>query len=235
MPPAPAILPAHAARHEAAHAVLAWLVCVPFHAVRLGAVPGTNQLGGVEADPAAIRLAVSKAAGRAAVSTALFARLAAMVHVAELADVRINGLPAEVTALRAGAPAPGRAIDGDYRALNETLDFYGVPVGPRPMLEQVAKGYACQLLDLEWFRNGVIAVGDRLLAQPRLLDVEVAETLAASLPPGSRLPALPEPAEEEVRAEADALGRHGDRGHDHDLRHWYSARKGLRFLRAAGG
>ena len=116
MPPAPAILPAHAARHEAAHAVLAWLVCVPFDAVRLGAVPGTNQLGGVEADPVAIRLAVGKAAGRAAVSTGLFARLASMVHVAELADVRINGLSAEVAAHRAGAPTPGRAIDGDYRA-----------------------------------------------------------------------------------------------------------------------
>jgi hypothetical protein len=235
MPPAPAILPAHNARHEAAHAVLAWLVCVPFDAVRLGAVPGMNQLGGVEADPVAIRLAVGKAAGRAAVSTGLFARLASMVHVAELADVRINGLSAEVAAQRAGTPAPGRAIDGDYRALKETLDFYGMPDGPRARLEQVAKGYAGQLLDLEWFRNGVIAVGDRLVAQPRLLDVEVAETLAASLPPGGRLPALPEPTEDEVRAAADALGQDGDRGEGHDLRRWYSARKGLRFLRAAGG
>jgi len=158
-----------------------------------------------------------------------------MVHVAELTDVRINALSAELAALRAGAPAPGRAIDGDYRALKETLDFYGVPLRPRPMLEQVARGYARQLLDLEWFRNGVVAVGDRLLAQSRLLDVEVGAALAASLPPSHRLPALPEPTEDEIRAAAEFLGRDGDRGEGHDLRHWYSARKGLRFLRAAGG
>lgn len=234
--PVPAILPIHTARHEAAHAVLAWLVGVPFDTVSFGQIPETNYIGGMLQNAGAEQWARARIGNRNNVFGQMLIRLLAVSYVAELVDVHINILPPAIAGARAGAPAPGRQIAGDYAIVQQYLNGYNVQIpAHRLWFEQHAQAYAQTLVNKQWFRAAVIAVGNRLISEPGLQDNQVGETISSSAQAVGRIPVPSDPPEDEIQVAAYYRWLATGSVFESDVIHWHTARKGMRYLRSCGG